>query len=154
MTRRLGGPVALDRGGREAFHEDRAHELHRRGVAGPVGDHLDGHPERPERVGEGARARSGGEGRRAEAARGHRAEQRHVGEARADERCEIALQLRRGGVQVCVDGVASQGREGRRAAPSATAAVLTLRTTSVPATALSASAARRAPGTSRAGSGS
>ena len=50
---------------------------------GAVGDDLDRHPQRPERVGKGARAGSGGERRGAEAARGHGPEQRHVGEARA-----------------------------------------------------------------------
>ena len=119
---------------------------------GSLGDDLDRHPERAERVGEGLGAGPGGERRRAEAARGHRAEQRHVGEAGArvaDERGDLALQLRRRGVQVRVDRAVPSAGSAAAAAPSAAAAELRLSTTSAPATAASGRGARATPSTSR-----
>ena len=100
---------ALDGRGGQALHEHRADELHRRGVACLVGDDLDGHPERAEHLGERLGGGAGGERGRADSLRRYRAEQGDVREAFADEPGKLALEGRRGRVQVAVDGLAREG---------------------------------------------
>ena len=60
-ARCLGRLEALDRGGRDALHEDAAQELQPGGVARVAADDLDRHPERPEERGEALRAGAGRE---------------------------------------------------------------------------------------------
>ena len=125
-----------DRGG-EPLHEDRPHELQRGRVARL-------RPRRPRPAyRRRAETRESLCARRPdtmpesrEPSRRDRAQQRDVGEAdarRGGERPELALQLRRGRVRVCVDAVLACSPGRAASAPSrATLALLTLSTRSQP----------------------
>ena len=105
----------------QPLHEDRSQQLHRRRVACPIRDDLDGHAERSRarsanRCAPGPEASAGVASPRL----GHGAEQRDVGEARADDRCQLLLQRGRRGVEVGVDALAERGRAQPRRADAAT----------------------------------
>ena len=92
----LRGREALERGGGDALHEDRAQQLQGGRVARPLRDDLDRHAERDEQVGEHACPVTGRQRRRTEPTHGNRSEQRDVRKTCArlrDERGQLALEL-------------------------------------------------------------
>ena len=119
VARRFRSGHALDGRGGHTLHEHRADELHRGGVACLVRDDLDGHPQRPEHLGERLGGGAGGERRRADSLCRYRAEQGDVREAFADQPGKLALEGRRGRVQIAVDGLARRGLEEHRGPPRA-----------------------------------
>ena len=132
----LGRLERLDRGGRDALHEDAAQQLQPGGVARLRADDLDRHPERPEELGEALGARSGRErGCREPRARDD-ADQRDVRELHRQRRRELALELSARRCSGRRRARRRRARRRRRPPPSsATAAALMLRTTSAPLTA-------------------
>ena len=94
---------ALDRRRRDALHEDAAQQLQSGGVAGTCTDDLDGHPERPEELGEALGARLRTRARVCEAGARDDADQRDVRELDRQRGGELPLELRGGGVQVGVE---------------------------------------------------
>ena len=103
----LGRVHALDDGGGEPLHEDRAHELQRGGVTGLLRDHLDGHAERLEQLRErlraGARREHGSPQPALPGSVRAARRPRSVRPAPATSVGELALQRRRRRVQVRVD---------------------------------------------------
>ena len=112
-ARCLGGGQALERGGRNALHEDATQELQPRGVTRTLSDHLDRHAERAKERSEPFCARPRDERGRRQPRRRDDADERDIDELRRHGLRQLTLQFRRGGVQVGVERVGAE-RIGHR----------------------------------------
>ena len=128
---------ALEHRRGNALHEDAAQELEPGSIARLEADDVDGHPERSEELGEALRSGTGSDrGRRKPAVSVRPRPGRRLRTSTGTRLGELALELRRGRVQIGVDGLGGElaGDAPRRGESEALAA-LRLRTTSAPRTA-------------------